>query len=181
LLNVLRPSVAIARYAVFIAMALESHPEWRERIRAGNDGLTEFVDEVRRFYPFIPVIGGRVISEFSWRDHDFKPNEWVLFDIFGTNHDTRIWGDPEVFRPERFSERGFGPYDLVSHGAGDRSVTHRCPGEWVTVEQMKAITRMLAREMEYRVPPQNLTIDLNRIPALPRSRFVITDVRERST
>src|SRR4051794_7910870 len=27
LLNVLRPSVAIARYAVFIAMALQSHPE----------------------------------------------------------------------------------------------------------------------------------------------------------
>ena len=180
LLNVLRPSVAIARYAVFIAMALESRPDWRERIRAGNDGLTEFVDEVRRFYPFIPVIGGRVIGGFTWREHDFKDNDWVLFDIFGTNHDERIWGDPEVFRPERFSERGFGPYDLVSHGAGDRTVTHRCPGEWVTVEQMKVIATILAREMEYTVPRQDLTIDLNRIPAIPRSRFVMTHVKRRA-
>jgi fatty-acid peroxygenase len=85
-----------------------------------------------------------------------------------------------VFRPDRFKERGFGPYDLVSHGAGDRRETHRCPGEWVTVEQMKAITRMLVHEMDYRVSRQDLTIDLNRIPALPRSRFVITDVKARS-
>lgn len=179
LLNVLRPSVAIARYAVFIAMALEIHPEWKERLRGSDDGMADFVDEVRRFFPFIPVIGGRVLSEFSWRNHEFKQNDWVLFDIFGTNHDQRIWGDPEVFRPDRFRERGFGPYDLVSHGAGDRRVTHRCPGEWVTGEQMKAITRMLAREMEYRVPPQDMRINLSRIPALPHSRFVMTDVRQR--
>jgi fatty-acid peroxygenase len=179
LLNVLRPSVAISRYAVFIAIALHVHPEWRERMRGSDDGLSEFVDEVRRFFPFIPVIGGRVIREFEWRGHEFKQNDWVMFDIYGTNRDPRIWRDPEVFRPERFKERGFGPYDLVSHGAGDRRVTHRCPGEWVTVEQMKAITRMLVREMDYRVPTQDLRIDLKRIPAVPRSKFVMTDVQAR--
>jgi fatty-acid peroxygenase len=179
LLNVLRPSVAIARYAVFIAMALHVHPEWRERLSASDEGLADFVDEVRRFFPFIPVIGGRVIREFVWRGHVFKRHEWVMFDIFGTNHDARIWGDPWIFRPERFKEQMFGPYDLVSHGAGDRRVTHRCPGEWVTVEQMKAITRMLVRGMEYKTPKQDLRIDLKRIPALPRSRFVMTGVRSK--
>jgi fatty-acid peroxygenase len=179
LLNVLRPSVAIARYAVFIAMALEAHPEWKARLRASDDDLDAFVDEVRRYYPFIPVIGGRVIREFSWRGHDFRMGEWVLFDLYGTNHDERIWGDPDEFRPERFNQQSHGPYDLVSHGAGDRNVTHRCPGEWVTVEQMKAITRVLVRDMDYEVPRQNLRIDLSRIPALPRSRFVMANVQTR--
>jgi fatty-acid peroxygenase len=179
LLNVLRPSVAIARYAVFIAMALEAHPEWKQRLRVGDDDLDAFVDEVRRYYPFIPVIGGRVLEEFGWRGHHFRKGDWILFDLYGTNHDERIWGDPDDFRPERFNEQSHGPYDLVSHGAGDRSVTHRCPGEWITVEQMKAITRALVRDMDYEVPPQNLHIDLARIPALPASRFVMTNVQKR--
>jgi fatty-acid peroxygenase len=176
LLNILRPSVAIARYAVFIAMALHSHPEWIERLRTSDDDLEHFADEVRRYYPFIPIIGGRVLNPFHWRGHDFQKGEWVIFDIYGTNHDPRIWGDPQNFRPDRFRDRSFGPYDLVSHGAGDRNVTHRCPGEWVTVEQMKAITRCLVRDMHYDVPDQNLSIDLSRIPALPRSRFVLAKV-----
>jgi fatty-acid peroxygenase len=176
LLNVLRPSVAIARYAVFIAMALEDHPEWREGLRESDADLGNFVDEVRRYYPFIPVIGGRVIREFSWRGHRFGEREWVMFDIYGTNHDPRIWGDPENFRPERFLEGHHGLYDLVSHGAGDRNATHRCPGEWVTVEQMKAITRCMVRDMHYQVPAQDLSIDLARIPALPASRFMMTNV-----
>lgn len=183
LLNVLRPSVAIARYAVFIAMALNEHPSWRERLRNSDDDpenqadLDNFVDEVRRYYPFIPVIGGRVIREFNWRNHHFSRGEWVLFDIYGTNHDRRIWSDPENFRPDRFREKHPGPFDLVSHGAGDRSVTHRCPGEFVTVEQMKAITRCLVRDMEYELPPQDLSVNLARIPALPRSRLVVRNIR----
>jgi fatty-acid peroxygenase len=177
LLNVLRPSVAIARYAAFIAIALHDYPIWRDRLGGSDEYLGMFVDEVRRYYPFIPIIGGRVLKQFRWRGHDFTKGEWVLFDIYGTNQDPRIWGDPHNFRPQRFSERSFGPYDLVSHGAGDRHLTHRCPGEWITVEQMKAITRCLVREMQYEVPAQDLSIDYSRIPALPKSGFVLTRIR----
>lgn len=42
---------------------------------------------------------------------------------------------------------------------------------------MKTIVAILAREMTYTVPPQDLTIDLARMPALPRSRFVMANVR----
>jgi fatty-acid peroxygenase len=158
-------------------MALHAHPEWQDRLRNSDEELGLFVDEVRRFYPFIPLIGGRVLTEFKWRDHSFARGEWVLFDLFGTNHDSKIWRDPTVFRPERFRERNVGPYDLVSHGAGDRRVTHRCPGEWITVEQMKSIIRVMVREMSYGVPSQDLQINLARIPALPNSRFIVTNVR----
>jgi fatty-acid peroxygenase len=130
--------------------------------------------------PSFPSSAGASSREFNWRDHHFERGDWLLFDIYGTNHDQRIWGDPENFRPDRFREKHHGPYDLVSHGAGDRSVTHRCPGESVTVEQMKAITRCLVRQMDYNVPSQDLTVNLARIPALPRSQFVITNVRTRT-
>jgi fatty-acid peroxygenase len=86
-------------------MALHAHPEWRERLRKSDEELDLLADEVRRFILLFP----------SLRNHSFERGEWVLFDIFGTNHDLKVWEDPMVSRPKRFRERNVGPYDLVSH------------------------------------------------------------------
>ena len=58
LLNVLRPTVAVAAYIVFEALALHDHPKCREKLRQpGNETYVEwFVQEVRRFYPFFPAV-----------------------------------------------------------------------------------------------------------------------------
>ncbi len=177
LINVLRPTVANARYMVFIAMALHAHPEWRARLQADDGDVEPFIQEVRRFYPFIPFIGGRVLQEFEWRGYHFAKDTWTLIDLYGTNRDPRSWDEPDAFRPERFKNRSIGPFEFIQSGGGDHPTTHRCPGEWITIEQMKTVARLLAREMHYTVPEQDLHIDLARMPALPRSRFVMTDVR----
>src|SRR3546814_11580671 len=97
-----RPTVAIARYVIFAALALHRRPDCRERLIAGSDAEREaFVQEVRRFFPFFPFVGGRVREGFDWRGHPFREGEWVLLDLYGTNHDARIWQDPEAFRPEQ--------------------------------------------------------------------------------
>src|SRR5918993_1017401 len=84
LINVLRPTVANARLVVFAAHALHEHPECREALRSADEAETErFVHEVRRFYPFIPLIGGKVLASFEWRGHRFAPGDWALMDIYG--------------------------------------------------------------------------------------------------
>jgi fatty-acid peroxygenase len=177
LINVLRPTVANARYITFAALAMHQHPEAREALLAGDDTELEmFTHEVRRFYPFIPFIGGRVLSDFEWNNHHFREEDWVLMDIYGTNHDPAAWNDPAHFRPDRFRDRRDGAFDFIPQGGGEHGASHRCPGEWITIQQLKTVTRILAREMRYSVPAQDLTIDLGRMPALPRSRFVITEV-----
>jgi fatty-acid peroxygenase len=177
LINVLRPTVANARFVTYAAHALHQVPEWRERLRASDEDLEPFVQEVRRFYPFIPLIGGRVIAPFTWRDHEFCEGDWVLMDLYGTNRDARTWEDPDAFRPDRFRDRAIGAFDMIPQGGGDHAETHRCPGEWLLIEQLKVIARLLAREMTYDVPEQDLGIDLGRMPALPDSRFVMRNVR----
>jgi len=42
---------------------------------------------------------------------------------------------------------------------------------------LKLATEMLADGMRYRVPHQDLRLDLSRIPTLPASRFVIAGVQ----
>lgn len=66
---------------------------------------------------------------------------------------------------------------FVPQGGGDHYVHHRCPGEWITVELMKVAALFLAQAVQYDVPQQDLRIAMTRLPALPRSGFVISNVR----
>lgn len=173
LLNLIRPTVAIARFITFAALALHEHSEatvWLEQDPVAR--TTAFVDEVRRYYPFFPVIGGRVRSSFRWREHDFDHGDWVLLGLHATNHDARIWGDPERFRPKRFIERVSSGFDLIPQGAGEHARDHRCPGEWFTDELIgRALTAL--RNTSYRVPGQQFEVPTDRFPTLPRSGMIL--------
>jgi fatty-acid peroxygenase len=180
LLNVLRPTVAVAVYLTDIAHALHAHPDCREGLERGGDRYLDwFVQEVRRFYPFFPSAVARVRHAFEWDGWRF-PRGWrALLDLHGIDHDPRIWGDAESFRPERFGERLPGVFELVPQGGGDPWIDHRCAGELITIELMKRTARFLVREVAYDVPEQDLRVDERRPPALPRSRFVVSRVRTR--
>jgi len=181
LINILRPITAIATYVTFGALALNMHPECRQKLQQDDDiYLTNFVQEIRRYYPFGPFLGARVRNEFKWQDHVFRKNDLVLLDIYGTNHDPNIWREPNIFRPERFEERTENPFDFIPQGGGDAMMGTRCPGEWLTIELLKVSMDFLANNLEYDVPLQNLSYNLRRIPTLPKSKFIITNVRKRA-
>ena len=178
LLNVLRPTVAIAQFIVFAALALYEYPTYRQwLVDAEGDTLEMFVQEVRRYYPFFPLIAGCARHDFMWRDYRFATGTWMLLDLYGTDHDGRIWEDPEIFRPERFRQWDKNPFTLIAQGAGDYENTHRCPGEWITIELTKTAVHLLTTAMQYDVPEQDLRIDLSKMPAKPASGFVIQNVR----
>jgi fatty-acid peroxygenase len=178
LINLLRPTVAVARYIAFALLAMHEHPQCRARIMAGDDAYaTHFMQEVRRYYPFIPAMGGRALHDFEWRGLQVKKGTWVLFDLYGTNHHPALWGDPDVFRPERFERWQSSGFDFVPHGGGDHYSGHRCPGEAVTGDLVKSALQLFAGEIAYEVPPQDLTVSLRRIPTLPASGFVISNVQ----
>jgi fatty-acid peroxygenase len=180
LLNILRPIVAVARFMTFAALALHDHPEARARLQGGEEGEVEaFVQEVRRFYPFFPAVAGLSLVAFSWRGFEFRTGDCFLLDLYGTDHDARIWEEPGVFRPERFENREIGAFSLVPQGGGDHAAGHRCAGEWMTIAVMKAMVGALACDMRYRVPPQDLSYPFDRLPALPRSGMIVTDVSVR--
>lgn len=181
LINLLRPTVAVSRFVTFAALALAEHPEWRRTLATGNDeDLTVFVQEVRRTSPFFPLVTGRVKDAFDWRGRRFSEGDWVMLDLYGTNHDERIWQRPEEFDPERFRDWSGDPFTLIPQGGGDFIEGHRCAGEWITIEIMRAAVRFLTREIDYDVPDQDLGLGLARMPAAPRSGFVIRGVRVRS-
>ncbi|CAM4398155.1 cytochrome P450 [Paenibacillus tarimensis] len=182
LINVLRPIVANATFIAFGALAMHDYPETLLNLRTGDEAYKEqFVQEVRRFYPFGPFLGARVNSDFTWAGHEFEEGDLVLLDLYGTNHDERVWENPNEFKPERFKEWAGSPFDFIPQGGGDAYTGHRCPGEGVTIEALKVTFDLLANEVEYNVPDdQDLSVSLVRMPSLPESGFIIEQVKPRS-
>ncbi|PSA91409.1 cytochrome P450 [Bacillus atrophaeus] len=180
LINVLRPIVAISTFITFSALALHNHPEYKEKLKSGNgDDLEMFVQEVRRFYPFGPFLGAQARKDFVWNQCEFKEGMLVLLDLYGTNHDARLWEDPNEFRPERFKDRNEQLFDLIPQGGGDPAKGHRCPGEGITIEVMKVTLDFLINHIEYEVPEQDLSYSLVRMPSLPESGFVMSRIRRK--
>lgn len=178
LINIVRPIVAIANFIVFSALALHQYPHEAEKLRSGGDEHRErFAQEVRRYYPFTPFLGNRVKQDFTWRGCHFKKDTLVLLDIYGMNHDSRLWEEPEQFRPDRFLKWDGGSFTFIPQGGGDPAKGHRCPGEHITVEIMKATIEFLLHRIAYQVPAQNLQYSLSRIPTFPESGFQIENVR----
>jgi fatty-acid peroxygenase len=92
----------------------------------------------------------------------------VLLDVYGQNHDPALWERPYEFRPDRFIGRQIGEFDLIPQGGGDPRTGHRCPGERITIALLGTLAQRLAR-LDFYLPPQDLDIDLSRIPARPTS------------
>jgi len=177
LLNLLRPTVAVAVFLVFTAHALYRHSEYRAKLEIDRHKFpTFFVQEVRRFYPFFPAVAAKVRDNVEWNGYIFPKGSRVMLDLYGINHDPEIWYEPDQFIPERFQVWNGSPYNFVPQGGGDHFVHHRCPGERITIELMKMAVHFLTENISYTVPGQDLLLQQNRLPALPKSRFVISNI-----
>ena len=178
LLNVLRPTVAVARYVAFSALALHEHPDYQQKLKTGeNNDIKLFVQEVRRFYPFFPLAAALTRHSFDWQGYSFPKDTRVLLDLYGTNRDPQSWENPDLFQPERFRHWDESPFNFIPQGGGDYITNHRCAGEWITIALMIATLKFLTQSITYDVPQQNLKMSLSRLPAIPESRFVISNVR----
>ncbi|WP_196073240.1 cytochrome P450 [Nakamurella alba] len=171
LLNILRPTVAVAWFAVFGALALIRHPDLRDRLSGSDessDMLRAVANEIRRTTPFVPLLAGKARKGFRLGDVQVRTGTRVLLDVPGTNMDPGRWSSPESFRPERFlQDPGAATSDhFVPQGGGDRYTGHRCPGEPFAVELVTATLRALS-ESSWTVPHQDLTVDARRIPTRP--------------
>ncbi|MCJ8519631.1 fatty-acid peroxygenase [Pseudorhizobium tarimense] len=178
LINILRPVVAVGRFIVFAALQLHEQPEQTADLK-DDQQLEAFAEEVRRKSPFFPFVGARVKEEISWHGHLLPKGQWLLLDLYGTTHAPDLFPEPDRFRTDRAISWRDQDYEFIPQGAGQAAVTHRCPGETITVELLKQSVRLLMESMHYTVPPQDLSVEMNRVPALPDSGFVIEEIKAR--
>lgn len=179
LLNVIRPTVAVARFITFAAMELDRHPEWKPRLQADEGWVRPFTQEVRRLYAFFPATAARVREDFEWNGYHFAKGTRTLLDLFGSNRDLEQWERPEAFLPQRFREDPTREEALLTQGGGTYASHHRCPGEQLTIELIDTALRLMVGNMDYRVSQKAQKVSHSRMPMLPADGVAFASVRVR--
>lgn len=173
LLNVLRPTVAVAWLGAWAALYLDEAPKWRDELRSPTTGThhVAFGEEVRRCTPFVPVLAGMVREPVTHEGLRLHEGERIVLDVWGTDQASGLWDDPATFAPERFLRHEPGPFDFLPQGGG-LPTGHRCPGEPYTVLLLAETVRVLAG-VDHRVASSH-DVDLARMPTLPQDGLLLT-------
>lgn len=174
MLNLLRPTTAIAWFVTYAAHALHQRPDERTALVGSGDRshALAFAHEVRRFYPFAPLLAARAKRDVLLDGVTIPAGSLGVLDVFGQNHHPDLWADPWSFSSDRFVERPPGMFDLVPQGGGDPASGHRCPGEPATVQILAALAPRIAT-LDATWPRQDLRVTRRRLPARVHSGVVL--------
>ncbi len=173
LLNVIRPIVAVSAWLTFLAHAAATR---EGALRDAADRPDCLAQEVRRLYPFFPVVAAVTPRDTTLAGQEIAAGTRVMLDLYGTNRDPSRWRDPAMFRPARFDGRDIGPFELVPQGGGDHATGHRCAGEWISLALMRTFANWLTR-IEYDLPAQDMDLAMTELPGLPSSRMIWENLR----
>lgn len=152
--NLTRPTIAVSLFASFAAGALVDHPEWVEKIRKGGEPVAlAFAQEVRRVYPFVPMLPAMATTDSEIQGCPVNKDERVIIDIYGTNTDPNEWENPSSFNPGRFLAREDlktqADYEKITafipQGGGGVYSGHRCPGEKIAVSALTTMVMALCK------------------------------------
>jgi cytochrome P450 family 110 len=94
-----------------------------------------FLSEVLRIHPVIPLVARELRAKTNISGLEIDAGVTVAPCIFLTHHRPELYTEPESFRPERFLERSYGPYEYLPFGGGAR----RCIGRSLALWEMKVV------------------------------------------
>jgi len=98
-------------------------------------------DETLRLFPVVALVNRKVRAPFKLRGHEVPVGMGVMASITQAHANPGVFPEPERFRPERFLERKFSPFEYLPFGGGAR----RCVGAAFAQYEMKvALGSLLA-------------------------------------
>jgi cytochrome P450 len=146
--------------ATSVAWAIERlvrHPDKLRRLVAEIDALPEgggeeymsaVVSETLRVRPVVPVVVRVLQEDMRVGSHLLPKGTRVVPSIYLTNRSSRVYDQPEEFRPERFLQNGPETFSWIPFGGGIR----RCIGASFATLEMKLILRTMLGELEPSMP-----------------------------
>lgn len=123
--------------------------------------LTAVCNEALRLFPVAILTNPREVKEpVELMGYQLEPGMRLYGCIYLTHQRPDIYPEPKLFKPERFLERQFSPYEFFPFGGGAR----RCIGEALAQFQMKLVLATMLSH--YRLALAD------RVPEYPQRRGV---------
>ncbi len=98
--------------------------------------LTAVCQESLRIYPIVMTGFMRIVkSPIEIMGYQLPKGTWVIPSIYLAHHREEVYPQSKQFKPERFLERQFSPYEFLPFGGGNR----RCIGSEFAQYEMKLV------------------------------------------
>jgi cytochrome P450 len=120
--------------------------------------LRQVIDELLRLYPPAWVIGRRNIEEDEIGGYYIPKGMNLLVMVYHIHRHPKLWKDPEVFDPERFSEenqKNIPKYAYLPFGGGPRM----CIGNTFALTEMMVIVSMLVQKFNFNTDNVSLKME----------------------
>jgi cytochrome P450 len=107
--------------------------------------LNAVCSETLRLYPIVLFTFGRTLkSPLEVMGYQLEAGTLLAPCIYLTHHREDIYPEPKRFKPERFLERQFSPYEYLPFGGGNR----RCLGYAFALFEMKLVLATVLSQVE---------------------------------
>ena len=113
--------------------------------------LTAVCHETLRIYPVAVLTVPRAVKEpVELMGYQLQPGTQVFGCIYLTHHRQDLYPQSHQFKPERFLERKFSPYEFLPFGGG----TRRCIGEALALFEMKLVLAKIVSQYQLTLEQQ---------------------------
>ena len=106
--------------------------------------LSAVVSETLRLNPVVVFVGRQLKQPFELMGYQLEAGTALFPSIYSTHQREDIYPEPKQFKPERFIERQFSPYEYLPFGGGNR----RCLGYAFALLEMKLVLATIMSQVE---------------------------------
>jgi len=103
------------------------------------------VNEAMRFYPSVYVASRQAVEDDDFNGRPVPRGSQLLLSIYGMHHDPRHWGDPEIFRPQRFLDAAWPSQAFMPFIIGK----HACIGNHFALAELAIALAMIVQRYRF--------------------------------
>lgn len=175
---------------------LMQHPEIMERLKHEVDSVLGdrpatladlpnlkyaemVIKESMRLYPPAPSVGREPVQDIQLGGYPIKKGAILTLSIYGLHHNPKIFPNPEVFDPERFSpenEKNIPRYGYLPFGAGPRV----CIGNSFALMEARLILATMVQHIDLSLVPGQKIVPKQLVTVRPANGISAT-VKMRET
>ncbi|WP_372367061.1 cytochrome P450 [Candidatus Uabimicrobium sp. HlEnr_7] len=148
---------------------LNNVEEWNAKTISKLPYLDAVCKESLRLNPIIPIVARRLQKDYTIGDYHLPKHTLIAPCIFLTHQREDLYPEPQIFRPERFIERKYSPYEFLPFGGGVR----KCIGAAFATYEMKLVLATILKRFSFKVCNRKLKMKRRSVVITPGDLKII--------